>query len=113
MVSESRGTCRWLLQVCPMRRGHDEYPAAGVELAHVGERHLGDLALAVGGALDVVVVHTDEMTVGRTANVQLDAEAQVEAGGEARQRVLRGVFEEAAMADDAHFAGGALFGTSD
>ena len=75
-------------------------PGASIQFAQVGKREVADLALAVGRALYVVVVHEDEHAVLAAANVQFQAEAKLDARREAGARVLRRVPHETAMADD-------------
>src|SRR5262249_37156755 len=61
----------------------------GVERANLGERGLGDLALAVGRALKRRVVHQDRMPVRGELHVELDPRRAFRHGlAEARERVL-------------------------
>src|SRR5262249_4154546 len=66
----------------------------------LGQPELVDPALAAGGPVDGVVVDAHELAVLRHLDVELEAQAKLEAGPEIRQRVLGGVAQEAAVTDD-------------
>src|SRR5262249_42688947 len=76
MVSESRATCRWLLQVCPLRRGHDEYPAAAPDPAGMAASR-GITALVPAGQVSFSFVRRvdsschEELTMERRAIIDV------------------------------------------
>jgi len=71
-----------------------------IKLLQFRQRHVRDITLAVRRAIDFLVVEHHEHAVLRPANVDLDADPQLDACGIARQSILRRFAQQAAMADD-------------
>ncbi len=74
--------------------------AAGVELAKLVDGEVVEFAVAVGGAVERGVVEADEGAVFGAADVELEADAESEAGAKGGERAFRGGVKEAAVADD-------------
>lgn len=66
-------------------------PKPGVAAIAVREGCLGDIAMAVGGAVEDPVMDTNEVTIVVPADVKLESYPEFQAGPEGRPRVLRGV----------------------
>jgi hypothetical protein len=76
-------------------------PGAGVERRDGRPRGLVDEALAVGGALQAVVVDDHHLAVGAQRDVELEGHAEGGGRPEGRHRVLGGLARRAAVRDHA------------
>src|SRR6185437_13474311 len=75
-------------------------PTTGVKFSNLGEGHVRNFPGSVRRSVDGRVVDANELAVFRPLHVELKAQAKLKACSEIRKRVLRGVQQQAAVADD-------------
>src|SRR5262249_47432533 len=75
-------------------------PAAGVELAKLSERCVGEVPAAIRRAVERRIVQADQLTVFRSPHVKLEANAQRQTGPKAGERAFGRRVHQPAVADD-------------